>query len=339
MDRYPFSLERGSKKYACPRCEKKTFVRYVRIDTGAHLNDIVGRCDREVNCQYHFKPKEYYGNNRPFLEPLHLTKSRKNAGLPSKTVCIPHSYVERSLEYSDTSNLVKYFHYQFSLSVAQRLIEEFQIGSLPEYPGSTVFWQMDVTGRTRRGKVMQYDAVSGKRMDLVKGFPMLHVHNQIMLQEAVRKGYFESPYVKGQADRLQKLAEEGKIKNFKNQSCLFGEHQLISDQDNKAVAIVESEKTAIVMTAIAPQCLWMATGSLGGLSYPMVVALKRRRIILYPDLGGYARWKLKMHSIRGMGFAITISDLLERNATPEARQKGLDIADYFLESSIPHYDQ
>lgn len=247
--------------------------------------------------------------------------------------------MERSLQYRERSNLVKYLHSQFSTSVTQWLVEEFQIGSLPEYPGSTVFWQMDATGRTRRGKLMQYGPASGKRMNIVEGFAMLHMHNQVMLQEALQKGYFDSPYVKDQANKLQGLAEEGKIQNHKNAPCLFGEHQLISDQANKAVAIVESEKTAIVMTAIAPQSLWMATGSLGCLNHTMVTALRFRKIILYPDLGGYAKWKSKMHAIRNMGFAITISDLLEQNATSEARQGGLDIADYFLKSSSLRYDQ
>ena len=40
--------------------------------------------------------------------------------------------------------------------------------------------------------------------------------------------------------------------------CLFGEHLLLQHQD-KTVALVESEKTAIICAALMPQYLWLAT--------------------------------------------------------------------------------
>src|SRR5690554_4535334 len=59
---YRYTLEKGSKKYHCPECNKKTFVRYIDTETGNYLPEQYGRCDRENNCAYHLNPyKDGYG--------------------------------------------------------------------------------------------------------------------------------------------------------------------------------------------------------------------------------------------------------------------------------------
>jgi rubredoxin len=51
-------------RHTCPACgAKKVFVRYVDTETGRYLADHVGRCNRESNCGYHFKPKDYFAEN------------------------------------------------------------------------------------------------------------------------------------------------------------------------------------------------------------------------------------------------------------------------------------
>ena len=51
-----YSLEKGSKKYNCPDCNKRTFVLYIDTETGDQLPEQYGRCDRESNCSYHLNP-------------------------------------------------------------------------------------------------------------------------------------------------------------------------------------------------------------------------------------------------------------------------------------------
>ena len=47
--------------------------------------------------------------------------------------------------------------------------------------------------------------------------------------------------------------------------CLFGEH-LLARYPDKPVALVESEKTAVVCASINPDCVWLATGGKGQLN-------------------------------------------------------------------------
>ena len=58
-----FELEKSSKKYNCPSCSNKRFVRYVNQQTNEHISFDVGRCDRESSCGYHFTPKMYFAEN------------------------------------------------------------------------------------------------------------------------------------------------------------------------------------------------------------------------------------------------------------------------------------
>ena len=55
-ENYSFILDKSSKKYSCPECNKKTFVKYVDSTTGDYLPDRFGRCDRESNCGYFKTP-------------------------------------------------------------------------------------------------------------------------------------------------------------------------------------------------------------------------------------------------------------------------------------------
>ncbi|MGY6561424.1 MAG: DUF6965 family protein [Luteibaculaceae bacterium] len=51
-----YILDPSSKKFTCPACNEKTFVRYIEVETKAYLPEQIGRCDRENNCKYHVLP-------------------------------------------------------------------------------------------------------------------------------------------------------------------------------------------------------------------------------------------------------------------------------------------
>lgn len=106
--------------------------------------------------------------------------------------------------------------------------------------------------------------------------------------------------------------------------CFFGEH-LLSKDLRKPIAVVESEKTAIIASIFIDKYIWIACGSKNGLNRSKCTVLANRSVTLFPDLGAYDLWKEKSDEL---GF--NISDHLEKIATPEQRSNGYDLADFLL---------
>jgi hypothetical protein len=117
------------------------------------------------------------------------------------------------------------------------------------------------------------------------------------------------------------------LKDYQLKQCLFGEHLL--KNHNGPVAIVESEKTAIIASVYFPKLTWVACGSLSNLNQSLLKVLSERSVSLFPDLGGYAKWSEKAAQLSNIVNA-KVSDLLEKRATEEERKDGLDLADYLL---------
>lgn len=73
---------------------------------------------------------------------------------------------------------------------------------------------------------------------------------------------------------------------WKLTQCLFGEH-LLNDKDkvNANVALVESEKTAVICSLLLPECIWLATGGKSQFNDRLMVP-KGRKVTAFPDIDG-----------------------------------------------------
>ena len=71
--------------------------------------------------------------------------------------------------------------------------------------------------------------------------------------------------------------------------------------------------------------------AIGGLSQlgDRVKVLLGRQVIAFPALGAYDRWRKKAKDYPLLD--ITVSDYLEKNATPQQREMGADLADWVVE--------
>ena len=92
---------------------------------------------------------------------------------------------------------------------------------------------------------------------------------------------------------------------------------------DKPIALVKSEKTAIICSGLIPQYLWLATGGKSQFSQEKLSILAGRKPIAFPDIDGYEEWKKKLSAAEK---DITVSDILQRYATEEQRKAHIDIA-------------
>lgn len=108
--------------------------------------------------------------------------------------------------------------------------------------------------------------------------------------------------------------------------CIFGEH-LLKKYPNKTVAQVESEKTAIICSALMPDYIWLATGGKSQFNERLKV-LYGRDVVDFPDVDGYSTWCEKVKEFPDL--KISVSNLLQSNATAEDLENHIDIADWLI---------
>lgn len=304
MTEHKYTLEpyKGmNTRYPCPapNCGKgKTFSLYIDTETGEHIHHTVGRCNRESNCGHHYTPKQYFqDNNISFDTTQPKAYKPRPVTPPQKPVSfIPVEVLKASLKGHDTNHFVQFLIDLFGVEVASEVVSRYFIATSKHWNGATVFWQIDTQGKVRTGKIMLYSPTTGKRVK--------EPFNHITWEHKA----LEQP-------------------EFELKQCLYGEH-LLQDK-TKPVAIVESEKTAVIASVYLPQFIWLAAGSKDGLNAEKCSILKERTVTLFPDLNGFDKWSSKAKELSALA-TFTVSDLLERKATEAERLAGLDLADYLI---------
>jgi hypothetical protein len=329
-----FTLEpyKGPRsRYTCPSCNHRrcTFTRYIDTETDDHLAQHVGKCDRLDNCGYHYRPRDYYNDNPGAYKAGATNTSRIK--YRSKYFCtIPESILVVTQRGYDKNIFTMFLARMFGAEEAIMLIEKYKIGCAKHWPGATVFWQIDVNGNIRTGKIMLYSGADCRRVKE----PYNHiawVHSLLMPRTR--------PLQDGEAGENQIAAFGIPHSHFTLRQCLFGEH-LLPLEPFKTVAIAESEKTAIIASVMYPNYIWLAAGSLDGLTIDKCQVLKGRTVKLYPDVNGYAKWHNKAHELNYLipTATFTVDQHLLQTATAEQSQRGVDIADKWIDEKVLEWE-
>lgn len=136
--------------------------------------------------------------------------------------------------------------------------------------------------------------------------------------------------------------------------CLFGLHLLQGSSDNgrswsengqcfmnddKAVAIVESEASAVVLSEIFPECIWMAYATAEHLRTDLFSPLVGRTVIIFPRTDPYmSNWlffnELAASVRRQYGISISVDTTLEDYASDGQKRRCIDLTDFLLESQV-----
>jgi len=330
MTSYRYSLEKytGIKsRHTCPKCEhrQKTFKLYIDNTNGEPLADHVGRCDRQERCGYHYTPHEYfkaYPEAYKGGKPVHIQRQTEKITFDT----IPAHYVPDTQKYYEGNNFVVFLDKMFGQDDAYLLTDMYNIGTSKHWPGATIFWQVDIKGKVRTGKIMLYNPDDCKRVKE----PFNHitwVHKALSLKSKVLSPKSDATLDSG----LQ-------TQDFHLRQCFFGEH-LLPHYPNKPVAIVESEKTAVIASIYAKQFVWLAAGSLEGLGIDKCQVLKNRTVFLFPDVNGYAKWcdKARELNLRMPTTTFGVDKTMQSYLTPDNVAHGGDIADIWIDAKLKEW--
>ena len=316
-----------STRFTCPGCKTPySFTRYLDGETLQPVHPTVGRCNREIKCGYHYSPRQYFSDLKrqdphfsitqhhkyshqdlhshvsisPYHEPsgpLIVPQPNQPENPPDY---IPYKYLKRSLSLN--SNFVRFLSKHFSDLQIAEAANNYLLGAARN--GEIIFWQIDINGKVRTGKIMKYNPTTGRR---------------------IKSGYGGINWVH---HMLKK--SNSSFSDFNLSQCYFGEH-LLRLYPKKPVAIVEAEKTAVIASMIYHNYNWLAAGNLNGLNVQKSKVLQNKTVILYPDAGCYNRWLSKAEQInRDLSLHLTVSCFLEYFATPQQTHHGCDLADYIL---------
>ena len=221
---------------------------------------------------------------------------------PKPVSFIDPGILEASLKAYDKNNFVSFLKSTFGETLTMQAVKAYKIGTSTARPGANVFWYVDDSQRVRGGKIMLYDATTGKRQSF---FSWSH-------------------------SRL-------KLDDFNLKLCFFGDH-LLRSNPSKNVGIVESEKTAIISSLLFPDMVWLASGGKSGLNPYKFESLRNRTVFLFPDLtkpgdkeSCFELWSKDVDRIKGIIPGVfEVSDYFESRATDQEKESGSDLADYIL---------
>ena len=177
--------------------------------------------------------------------------------------------------------------------------------------------------------VQMYQAAERYRLGKTKsGQPMFWMINDKMepLDAHIANSTWLSTLLKA---REPELLECWRVKH-----CLFGQHLLSTP--STPVCMVESEKTAVVLSELFPESLWMAYVSILNLDISLFAPLQGRTVVLFPPteptFSTFLFFDELVTSVRRhYNIHIVVNSILEDYATDDQKERCIDLLDFILE--------
>lgn len=198
---------------------------------------------------------------------------------------VKKSIVEETFKEFQTNVFFMYLVRVFGREQAFELQSRYNIGTAKE--GGTIFWQQDKWERFRTAKIMYYQE-NGRR-------------------DKTRFSWFVHKKINP---------------DFNYKQCFFGLHLT---EKQKPVALCESEKTAIMMSAFMPEFTWLASGGSEMLNIERLSELPRLDMV-FADNGQREKWEQKTKLFDGRKMDLSVDVAVSDGILPE----GSDILDLYL---------
>ena len=242
---------------------------------------------------------------------------------------------------SDKNNLARWLSTRFPAEQVAEVLARYRTGSTRD--GRIIYWQIDEHGQVRAGKVMAYD-LDGHRMKDGK-VNVCWVHS--MKIDGIRFDEMQAPQClfglsllttehtalttdyTDFSDSLHDGSSTPQEENPCNARNLWS-NSLWSEK----IGVVESEKTALIMSLVCPDKVWLATGGKANFKEQMLAPLIGLEVAVYPDADALHDWytrAVEMNRTLGTHLHIPTGyyNLMDHD---EARREGWDLADVVLSS-------
>ena len=221
----------------------------------------------ETNVFFYGSVPYPYTNNPTFFNEILGTNLEYVPYVPKKEIK-EESYTFTLEEYYEATKAKNQFQMFVSKEAGEDEQNKYEIrgvksGSLTD---ATLFPYIDVNENFLTAKIVKYNSNTGKRVKTGYSNNWFHAYKQIK----------------------EDLDLDLDVKISKKVDCFFGEH-LVGHNDNNIV-IVESEKTAILISMLFPKLTFIATGSKSKFKNLDKTFLKDRNVFVYPDKDAHLEW-------------------------------------------------
>ena len=211
----------------------------------------------------------------------------------------PVSMIDESR--SDNSDLCHEMLTTFGFTRDQmhRVAERFRLGRSKS--GKAIYWMIDDIGRCLDGHIgcTSHDADTWVSTLLMRRYPAA------------------APYL-----RVNR--------------CFFGLHQ-ISLNGSKPIGLVESERSAVLLSELCPELLWLAYSYTTNCTIDNFEPLQGRKITLYPRTDPSKDYYVSFLELADQvkcaykSIDISVSRFLEDNTTDAQKQRDIDLLEFMLE--------
>jgi hypothetical protein len=218
----------------------------------------------------------------------------------------------------------------------------YRLGASKE--GGVIFWEIDAQQQVHTGKIMYYQPDCHRDKEhhptWIHSLMKDKLPDNYELQHCLFGLHLLCPAERKEITEMSpsENATRSQISAISALSSTEDRSVALQSAGPKKVAIVESEKTAVILSELFPDFLWLSCGGLQMFKPELLAPLVNHKVVVFPDTDetgeAYKQWltvlqqAAKLYPFR---YPLRISNLLELHATPEQKSQKIDLVDFIFE--------
>ena len=279
--------------------------------------------------------------------------SSANPSIPKSVIPLNAELVTKSLSLNSAFCKSVVAAGYLSESQLRHAAARYRLGCTKD--GGVIFWEIDDQQRVHTGKIMYYQSDCHRD----KQHPPTWVHS--LMKDKLPAGYELQHCLFGLhliSNTDNSDLSDKQFSNWLSPSGHRAEPSQILDKNssvpsvksvvknNSVVCIVESEKTAVIMSVICPKCLWLSCGGLQMFKPELLAPLVNHKVVIFPDTDetgeAFNSWLSVLQQAQKLypfKYPLRISRLLEDKASPDQKSRKIDLADFLFKTHTELLEQ